>query len=83
MTVRYATWMVFYADGSLIDGCTGFAFHRAEKGGFGYDISSLAGIFTAKLTAFFVTLRHIEEVIQPLERCFSSVKAMLSRKISH
>jgi hypothetical protein len=37
----------------------------------------------------FVTLRHIEEVIQPPEKCLiltdnlSSVKALLSRKTSH
>jgi hypothetical protein len=60
--------------------------HRTEEGGFGYKISSPAGIYTAELTALFVTLRHIEEVIQPLEKCLilteglSSVKVLLSRK---
>jgi hypothetical protein len=67
----------------LIDGCAGFACHRTEEGGFGYKISSPAGIFTAELTALFVTLRHIGEVIQPPEKCLSSVKALLSIKISH
>jgi hypothetical protein len=52
---------------SLIDGCTGFAFHRNGEGGFGYKISSLAGIFTAELTALFVALRHIGKVIQSPE----------------
>jgi hypothetical protein len=51
VTARYATSMVFYTDGSLIDGCAGFAFHQAGKGGFGYKISSPAAIFTAELTA--------------------------------
>jgi hypothetical protein len=89
VTARYAASMVFDTDGSLIDGCAGFAFHRAGEGGFGYKISSLAGIFTAELTDLFVTLRHIGEVTQPPEKCLiltdslSSVKAVLSRKISH
>jgi hypothetical protein len=47
--------MVFYTDGSLIDGCAGFAFHRTGEGGFGYMISRSAGIFTAELTALFAT----------------------------
>jgi hypothetical protein len=42
----------------------GFAIHRTEEGGFGY--KSLAGIFTAELTALFVILRYIGKVIQPL-----------------
>jgi hypothetical protein len=73
----------------LIDGCAGFACHWTEEGGFGYQISSPAGIFTAELTALFVTLRHIGEVIQPPEKCLiltnslSSVKSLLSRVISH
>jgi hypothetical protein len=74
----------------LIDGCAGFAFHRNGEGGFGYKISSPAGIFTAELTALFETLHHIEKVIQSPERCLiltderlSSVKALVSSKISH
>jgi hypothetical protein len=73
----------------LIDGCTGFAFHRTGEGGSGYKISSPACIFTAELTVLFVLLRHIGEVIQPPEKCsiltdsLSSVKALLFRKISH
>jgi hypothetical protein len=55
---RYATTMVFYTNGSLIDGYAyaGFAFHWTEGGGFGYKIPSLAGIFTAELSVLFVTL---------------------------
>jgi hypothetical protein len=56
--------MVSYMDGSLIDGCARFAFHRTGKGGVCNNISSPAGIFTAELTALLVTLRHIVEVIQ-------------------
>jgi hypothetical protein len=55
-------------DDSLIDGCTGYAFYRTGEGSFGYKITSPAGIFTAELTALFVTLRHIEEVIQLPEK---------------
>jgi hypothetical protein len=78
---RSAALMVFYTDGSLI----GFAFHWTREGGFGYKIPSPAGIFTAELTALFVTLRHIGEIIQPLENILiltdslKSVKALLSR----
>jgi hypothetical protein len=46
VTTMYATSMVFYTEDSLIDGCAGFALHRTEEGGFGYKISSPAGIFT-------------------------------------
>jgi hypothetical protein len=45
-TTRYAASMVFYTDDSLIDGCAGFALYRTGVGGFGYKISSPAGIFT-------------------------------------
>jgi hypothetical protein len=55
--------MVSYMNGLLIDGCAGFAFHRTGEGGFGYKISSPACIFTAELTALFVTLQHIGEII--------------------
>jgi hypothetical protein len=56
--------MVSYMNGCLIDGCAMFAFHRTGEGGFGNNILSPAGIFTAMLPALFVTLRHIVEVIQ-------------------
>jgi ribonuclease HI len=88
-TAGYAESMIFYTDGSLIDGCARFAFHRTGEGGFGYQISSPAGIFTAELTALLVPLRHIGEAIQLPEKfliltdSLSSVKALLSKKISH
>jgi hypothetical protein len=63
LTARYAASMVFYTDCSLVDRCAGLAFHRIGEGGFDFMISDTAGIFTAKLTALFVTLRHIGEVI--------------------
>jgi hypothetical protein len=71
----------FYTDGSLIDRCTGFAFHRTGEGGFGCTISSPAGIFTAQLTALFVTLRHIEEVSQPPEKCLILTDSLGSDKV--
>jgi hypothetical protein len=61
--------------------CAGFAIHQMGVGGFGHKIPSPAGVFTA--------LRHIAEVIQPLDRSLiltdslSSMKAMLSIKIVH
>jgi hypothetical protein len=70
VTTRYATSMIFYGDGSLIDRCAGFAFHRTGESGFEYKISIPAGIFTVKLTVLFMILRHIEEFIQQPERCF-------------
>jgi hypothetical protein len=36
VTARFATLMVFHTDGSLIDGYTEFAIHRAEEFGFSY-----------------------------------------------
>jgi hypothetical protein len=45
VTARYAASMGFYTDGSLIDGCAGFSFHRNEEVGFGYKISSPGGFF--------------------------------------
>jgi hypothetical protein len=69
VTTRYAASMVFYTDGSLIEGC---AVQVVP-----------AGIFTAELTVLFVTLRHIGEVIQPPEKCLISVKGLLSIEISY
>jgi hypothetical protein len=80
VTTRYAASMVFYTHGSLIDGCAGFAFHRTREGGFGYKISSPAGIFSAKLTALLVTLRHIGEVIQSPEKCLILTDCLSSVK---
>jgi hypothetical protein len=51
-------------------------------------LSSPAGVFSAELSVLFMALRHIREVIQPPEKCLvptdslSSIKAMLSRRIS-
>jgi ribonuclease HI len=76
-------------DGSLIEGCAGFAVHQMGVGEFGYKIPSPADVFTAELSALFTALRHIAEDIRPPERCLiltdslSSIKAMLSRKIAH
>jgi ribonuclease HI len=89
VTAGYVESMIFYTDGSLIDGCAGFSFHRTEEGGFGYKILSPAGIFTAELTVLLVPLRHIGEAIQLPEKfliltdSLSSVKALSSNKISH
>jgi hypothetical protein len=41
---RYTASIVLNTDGTLIDGCAGFAIHK---------ISNSAGIFTAKVTALF------------------------------
>jgi hypothetical protein len=57
-------------DGSLIDGCSGLAFHRTGEGDFGYKILNPASIFTAEFTALLVTLRYSGEVIQPPKKCF-------------
>jgi hypothetical protein len=91
VTSRYATSIVFYTDGSLIDecSCSGFVIHRTEEGGFGNKISSPTVIFTVEFTALFVTLGRIVEDIQAREKyliltdSLSSVKALLSRKIFH
>jgi hypothetical protein len=32
VTARYAASIMFYTDGSLIDGCAGFAFHWTREG---------------------------------------------------
>jgi hypothetical protein len=68
VTSRYATLMVFYTDGSLIDECAWFAFHRTGEGSYGYKISSSDGIFIVELTDYanltnlFITLRHIGDI---------------------
>jgi hypothetical protein len=73
----------------LIEGCAGFGVHQMGLGGFGHKILSLAGVFTAELSALFTALRPIAEVIRHPEKCLiltdslSSIKAMLSRKIAH
>jgi hypothetical protein len=77
MTSEYVESAVFYTDR-----------YQTREGGFGFKLSSPAGVFSAELNALFMALRHIREVIQPPEKCLiikdslSSIKAMLSRRIS-
>jgi hypothetical protein len=79
---------IFYADRSLFECCVGFAVHQMSGGAFRHKILSPTGVFTAELSALFTALRHIAEVIRPLEGCLiltdslSWIKAMLSRKIA-
>jgi ribonuclease HI len=67
----------------LIEGSAGFAIHRTGVGGFGFKLSSPAGVFSAELSALFMAMRHIREIIEPPEKCLiltdslSSIKAML------
>jgi hypothetical protein len=60
---------IFYTDGSLIEGCSGFAVHQMGVGGFEHKIQNPAGVFTTKLSALFNALRHIAEVIGLPEGC--------------
>jgi hypothetical protein len=89
VTSGYGPSCIFYTDGSLFEECVVIAVHQMRVGGFGYKIQGPVGVFTAELSALFTALRHIAEVIRPLERCLiltdslSSIKAMLSRKIAH
>jgi hypothetical protein len=62
----------------LIDECAWFAFHRTGEGSFGYKISSSDGIFIVELTALFITLRHIGDIIQPLKRCLILTEILIS-----
>jgi hypothetical protein len=84
VTSGYGPLCIFYTDGSLIEGCAGFVVHQMGVGGFGYKIQGPADVFTAELSALFIALRHIAEVIRPPERfliltySLSSIKAMLS-----
>jgi ribonuclease HI len=88
VTSEYVELTVFYTDGSLIEGSAGFAIHQTGVGRFGFKLQNPADVFSAELSALFMTLQHIVEVIQPQERCLiltdslSSTKAMLSRRIS-
>jgi hypothetical protein len=82
---EYVESAVFNTDGSLIERSAGFAIHRTGVGGFGFKLSSLAGVLSAELSALFMALRHIREVIQPLEKCLiltDSLSSMLSRIVS-
>jgi hypothetical protein len=60
---------IFNTDGSLIEGCAGFAVHQIGVGRFEYKIQGSAGVFTAELSALFIA--------QGL------IKAMLYRKVAH
>jgi hypothetical protein len=89
VTSVYVESVVFYTDGSSIEGTAGFTIHRTGVGGFGFKFSSPAGVFSDELSALFMALRHTREVIQPPKKylilidSMSSIKAMLmSRRIS-
>jgi hypothetical protein len=69
VTSGYGPSCIFYTDGSLIEGCAGFAVHQMGVGGFEYKIQRPAGVFTAEFSNLFRALRHIAEVIRPAERC--------------
>jgi hypothetical protein len=69
MTSEYVESVVFYTDGSLIEGSAEFAIHRTGVGGFGFILSNPSSVFSAELSALFMALRHIREVIQPPEKC--------------
>jgi hypothetical protein len=76
VTSEYVESAVFYTDGSLIGG------------GFGFKLSSKAGVFSAEVSALFMDLQHIREVVQPPEKyliltdILSSIKAMLNSNSS-
>jgi hypothetical protein len=53
---EYVESAVFYTDGSLIKGSAGFAIHRTGIGGFGFQLSSPAGFFSAEPSALFMAL---------------------------
>jgi hypothetical protein len=57
VTSGYDASCIFYMDGSLIEGCSGFNVHQMSVGGFGTKIPSPAGVFTAELSALFTELR--------------------------
>jgi hypothetical protein len=61
VTSEYVESAVFYTDGSLIEGSAGVAIHRTGVGGFGFKLSSPAGVFSAELSVFFMALRHITD----------------------
>jgi hypothetical protein len=84
VTSGYGPSCIFYTDGSLIEGCAcaGFAVHQMDVGGFGCKSRGLAGVFIAELSALFTALRHIAEIIRPLERCLILTDS-LSSKITH
>jgi hypothetical protein len=56
VTSKYVESAVFYTDGSLIEGSAEFAIHRSGVGGFGFKMTSSAGVFSAELSALFMAL---------------------------
>jgi hypothetical protein len=51
LTVRVWCFVHFYKDGSLIEGCVGFAVHQMGVVEFGHKILSPTDVFTAELSA--------------------------------
>jgi hypothetical protein len=68
VTSEYVESAVFYTDDYLIEGNAGFAIHQTGVGGFGFKLSSPAGVFSAELSALFIALRHIRDVIHPSKK---------------
>jgi hypothetical protein len=56
VTSEYVESAVFYTNGSLIEGSAGFAIHQTGVGGFGFKLSSSAGVFSAELSALCMAL---------------------------
>jgi hypothetical protein len=81
VTSRYGASCIFYTDGSLIEGCVGFAVPQMGVGGFGYKIRGPAGVFTAELSALFTAQRHIGEVIWHPERCLILTDSLSSIRL--
>jgi hypothetical protein len=51
VTSEYVESAVFYTDCSLIEGNAGYAILQTGLGGFGFKLSSPAGIFSAELSS--------------------------------
>jgi hypothetical protein len=58
VTSGYDASCIFYTDGSLIEGCASSTVHQMVVDGFGHNIPSPAGVFTAELSVLFTALRH-------------------------
>jgi hypothetical protein len=65
VTSGYGWSCILHTDGSLIESYAGFAIFQMGGGGFGHKVLSLAGVFTAELSALYTALRHIAEVARP------------------
>jgi hypothetical protein len=63
VTVRHAASMVFYTDGSLIDGYTGFAFQQNGKGGFVCKSPAAAYCFNCDTATYWVGYLTLEKVL--------------------